>query len=121
MKNPENKAQLSTAFDEALHELGNKYYLIFQLKPDLLSMGIDMLLPKVTNQEMEALDTVLKTPGDKREGQVIANFDRMYQHIKDKAQELNIPLPLLFESDSINRTALIYFNTDKEVSASLCI
>ena len=87
----------------------------FQFKPILLSLGIDVLLPKVSNPEMEALDSVLKTPGDKREGQVLANYDRVYQHIRDKAMEYDIPLPPLFEKDSIDRTALTYFNTNKEV------
>ena len=66
---------------------------------------------------MEALDSVLKTPGDKREGQVIANYDRVYMHVREKALEHNIPLPILLEKDDIDRAALIHFNTDQEVCA----
>ena len=79
-------------------------------------MGIETLLAKVTNREMEVLDSVLKKPGDKREGQLLANYDRVYMYIKDLAMEHNIPLPPLFETDDIDRESLIYFNSNKEVS-----
>ena len=79
-------------------------------------MGIECLLPKVTNNEMEVLAPVLKKPGDKREGQLLANYDRVYMHIRDMAIEHNITLPPLFEADDIDRTCMIYFNTDEEVS-----
>ena len=79
-------------------------------------MGIETLLPKVTNAEMEELDSVLKKPGDKREGQVLANFDRVYMYMKDMAITNNIPLPDLFKKDDIDRTCMIYFNTNQEVS-----
>ena len=78
-------------------------------------MGIETLLPKVTNAEMEVLDSVLKRPGDKREGQLLANYDRVYMFMKDVAITHNIPLPPLFEKDDIDRTCMIYFNTNQEV------
>ena len=50
---------------------------MFQLKPVLLSMGADALLTKVTNQEMERYEGLLKKVGSKREGQLLANYDRL--------------------------------------------
>ena len=64
---------------------------------------------------MEDLAAVLKKPDDKRDGQLVAQYDRFYTAVKDRAVEFGIPLPALFEKDVIDRTALTYFNTDDEV------
>ena len=79
-------------------------------------MGLETLLPKVTNAEMEVLNSVLKKSGDKRECQLLANYDRVYMYLRDMAITYNIPLPDLFEKDGIDRTCMIYFNSNQEVS-----
>ena len=80
-------------------------------------MGIDALLPKVTELEMETYEAILKKPGDKREGQLLANFDRVYTILKEGALKYGFPLPLLFQHDNIPRTSLTYFNTNREVGS----
>jgi hypothetical protein len=95
----------------------NFYFLLFQYLPVVLSMGIDALLPKVTELEMETYESILKKPGDKREGQLLANYDRVFKMLKDCALKYEIPLPLLFQQDTIPRTSLTYFNTNREVGS----
>ena len=80
-------------------------------------MGIDALLPKVTELEMETYESILKKPGDKREGQLIANYDRVFSILKERALKYEFPLPLLFQQDTIPRTSLTYFNTNREVGS----
>ena len=98
-----------------LSNVVSRLIVCLQFLPDLLSLGVDTLLAKVTSLEMEDLAAVLKKPDDKRDGQVVAQYDRFYIAVKDRAVEFGIPLPPLFETDGIDRTALIYFNTDEEV------
>ena len=40
---------------------------------------------------------------------------RVYTIIKEGAMKYKIPLPALFEQDAIDRTTLVYFNTNEEV------
>ena len=59
----------------------------------------------------------MKKPGNKREGQPIANYDRFFKIVKEGAIKYDIPLPPVLEPDTIDRTALIYFNTNNEVGS----
>ena len=83
----------------------------------MLSYGVDTLLDIVTYEELESYENFLKKPGNKREGQIIANYDRFFKIVKDGAIKFGIPLPPVLEPDTIGRTALIYFNTNNEVGS----
>ena len=77
-------------------------------------------MEKVTNEEMEELAGVLKNPKDKRgEGQVQANYDRVFRKVQIAIEEHGLVKPVLFDCDGIDRKSLVYFNTNQEVSV-LC-
>ena len=80
-----------------------------------MSIGVATVLPKVTQDEMEELAGVLKKAGDKREGQILANYDRVYKTISAAITEYDLQKPVLFQSVEIDRTSAIYFNTNQEV------
>jgi hypothetical protein len=80
----------------------------------MLSLGVQTLLPKVTYEEMEELEGFLRKPGDRREGQLLANYDRVYKEIKIGIEEFALPLPRLFQMDYIDRTSATFFNTSTE-------
>ena len=65
---------------------------------------------------MEDLAEDLKKPGDKRDGQVLAIYDRVFQLIKRKIEEFDLKVPVLFQSEEVNRLALTYFNGNREVN-----
>ena len=71
-------------------------------------------------EEMEQLSVVLKKPKDKRgEGQILANYDRVFRMVDSKAEEYRIEKPpLLGNAEGVDRKALVYFNTNQEVNTS---
>ena len=81
-----------------------------------MSIGVANVLPKVTKDEMEELAGVLKKAGDKREGQILANYDRVFKTISAAIKEHDLQRPILFQSNEIDRTSAIYFNTNQEAS-----
>ena len=81
---------------------------------------MDTCVPAVTKEEMGDISHVLKIPGDKREGQVIASFDRVYRAIKGAIEEHGFRAPAAFSSDHIDRRSITYFNTNMEVSKGRC-
>ena len=83
-------------------------------------MGVATVLPRVTDDEMTDFDGLLKTPGDRREGQLVANYDRVYKTLEAAIEAHSLPKPIMFQSETINRTSLLYFNTDEEVKKGIC-
>ena len=47
--------------------------------PVILAWGVDTVLPVVKPAEIAEYTGILKKPGDKREAQVIKNYDRLVQ------------------------------------------
>ena len=72
-------------------------------------------LNKVTQSEIEEYCEVLKTRGDRREAQVIFDFDNLFLALKVMIGKYELENPLLFNTEGIDRMALVYFNTDQEV------
>ena len=83
--------------------------------PVLLSWGVETILPRVSSAEVAQLEGVLKMKGDRREGQIIKNYDRMTEKCQEASEKYKLKPPPLFETPGIDRTSLIYFNNDPEV------
>ena len=81
-----------------------------------MKLALETCVPAVTKEEMGDISHVLKIPGDKREGQVIASYDRFYKAIKGAAEEYGFPVPAAFQLDQIDRRSSTYFNTNMEVN-----
>ena len=94
----------------------SKYLFTFQYLPVLMYVAVEYCIPKVSEKEMEDLAEDLKKPGDKRDGQVLAIYDRVFQLIKRKIEEFDLKVPVLFQSEEVNRLALTYFNGNREVN-----
>ena len=77
---------------------------------------METCVPPVSKEELESVSHLLNKPGDKREGQVIASYDRIYSVMKEKIVEHGFRTPIVFESDEIDRRSSTYFNTNSEVT-----
>ena len=83
----------------------------------MMKMTVDLCIPKVTPEEMEYFAGDLKVPGDRREGQLLAVYDRVYIYLKSEMEKcVGLELPLLFRGNEVDRLALTYFNMDTEVN-----
>ena len=81
-----------------------------------MAIAVKCCIPKVTDQEMENFSEELKIPGERREGQLLANYDRLFIILREKIVQYDLDVPILFKNnDAINRLALTYFNTNREV------
>ena len=83
--------------------------------PVLFSLGVDCILPRCSDTELNDLEDVLKKPRDRREGQVIIGYDRLFTALKDICERLSLRTPPLLKSETIDRMSLTYFNTNREV------
>ena len=63
----------------------------------------------------EEMEDVLGTPGDKREAQLLYQYDNIVIALKEKITEYDLEAPPIFLGDGIDRTALIYFNKKEQV------
>ena len=52
----------------------------------MMKMTVDLCIPKVTPEEMEYFAGDLKVPGDRREGQLLAVYDRVYIYLKSEME-----------------------------------
>ena len=84
--------------------------------PVLFSLGVECILPRCSDTELADLEEVLKRPRDRREGQVISGYDRLFLALRNVCDRLSLKMPPLLRSETIDRTSLTYFNTDHEVS-----
>ena len=87
----------------------------FQFLPVLMKLALDTCVPPVTKVELELVSHVLNKPGDKREGQVIVSYDRIYSTLKEAGVQHGCRVPPVFQSDGIDRRSSTYFNTNSEV------
>ena len=78
--------------------------------PDLYGLGLKTMLDKITDEELEIFDGVLKTDGNPREAQQYLNYDRVHYTLDNAIDTYNFERPLLFQSPTIDRTALTFFN-----------
>ena len=85
----------------------------------MLSIGVDNNLKKASDDEIEEIRDVLKKPHIRRQGQVIVTYDRVYRALDKAFDDHSDQKPILFQSETIDRTSLIYFNTDQEVGLML--
>ena len=81
----------------------------------MMKLAIEICLPRASPAEMEDLAGDLKRPGDKRGGQTLAMYGRLYGYMKDAIEKYGLRKAILFESEGIDRRSLIAFNTDTEV------
>ena len=91
---------------------------LYEYLPVVLSWGVDAVLPKVTPTEVAGLDDVLLKKKDRREGQLIRNYDRMFRKCREAIIKYKLEAPPLFLCDVIDRTSMIYFNSNTEVFSS---
>ena len=86
--------------------------------PVLLGLGLDCLLEKITDDDLLAYEDVMKDPDDDRFAQVLLNYDRVHSALADAITEYTLDPPLLFQTQTIDRTALTYYN-GKQVKTPL--
>ena len=67
------------------------------------------------DEEVAALEGVLKRQKDRKEAQIIANYDRVYAIIDSAIEKYSLERPLLFQTETDRRTSLTFFNTNEEV------
>ena len=84
-----------------------------------MKLALEACVPPVTKAEMENISHTLKIPGDKREGQVIASYDRVYSALKEANQLYGFRVPAVFEEEHIDRRSSVYFNSNNEVRVVL--
>ena len=80
-----------------------------------MQIALQICLPRVTEVEMEDLAGHLKKAQDKREGQILAIFDRLFMFLKEEIAMYNLREPLVFLSEGIDRRCLTAFNSNEEV------
>ena len=83
---------------------------LHQHLPVILSLGLNCMLKRVTDEQCAAYDGILKQDGDDREGQVLLNYDRVHSALDDAITEFNLDRPALFQKSTIDRTALTFYN-----------
>ena len=83
--------------------------------PVILAIGETSVLPEVLDEEVAALEGVLKRQKDRKEAQIIANYDRVYAIIDSAIEKYSLERPLLFQTETERRTSLTFFNTNEEV------
>ena len=85
--------------------------------PILYSLGVAAILPVVppSYTMSDEMQEILVTRGDKREGQLLYQFDNVIKALKEKIVEYGLETPLALLGDGIDRTALIFFNKNQEV------
>jgi hypothetical protein len=107
LEHPDELELIDQMLDDAvkLHE-----YL-----PVLLSMGLDAFLPRITQVQLTDISDVLANPKDKRQGQIILQYDIIFKACQDAITRFSLDTPPRFSSGDIDRTALIYFNHPQEV------
>ena len=80
---------------------------LYSYLPVLLSMGIATLLARVPNDVVKELKDYLPKPNDRRAAQVLFCYDNVYNYCKDKIDSYELEEPPLFDSEGIDRTALL--------------
>ena len=98
-----NKLQLCQEMENLARELHT--YL-----PVLAALGLSTMLQKVTDEETEVYDGILRTDRDDREAQVILNYDRVHEALEEAIEEHGLVKPPLLEKIPIDRTALTFYN-----------
>ena len=86
--------------------------------PVLYRLAILAILPVVPRSyyESEELEDVLAKSGDKREGQLLFQYDNIYLTCKKMISKHGLDTPPLFLFDGIDRRALVELNKKIEVS-----
>lgn len=87
--------------------------------PVLCGLGLNTMLDKITDPQLESYDGILKKDGDDREGQFFCNYDRLHAALEHAIEEYDLEKPLLFQQVTIDREAITFFN-DREVRTKYC-
>ena len=96
-------------------EMENLARELYSYLPVLAGLGLSSMLKKVTDEETELYDGLLRTDRDDREAQVIRNFDRVHELLDEAIDEHGLVRPLHFRKIPIDRTSLTFYN-QREVS-----
>ena len=80
--------------------------------PALLGLRLNTMIDKITDEELEIYEGILKVDGDPREGQVLLNYDRVHGVLQDAIERYKLERPLLYQcsTTSIDRTTLTFYN-----------
>ena len=92
---------------------------LHKFKPILLGLGVSSVMTEINDEALNDLAGFLKKPNDSRQGQLLFNYDNFYKYIQKMLVKFNIDPPLLFLNQEIDRTALVYYNTNKKVNKHL--
>jgi len=102
LKHP-RKLKLCDDMEKAAREL--RSYL-----PVLLGIGVQCVIPKIVDEQLNAYDGLTKVEDDEREGQILVNYDRVWTAIDIAIDEYKLPKPELFKKGYLDRTALTHYN-----------
>ena len=95
---------------ELCQEMENLARELYSYLPVILGLGLNTMLKRITDSEMEAFDGVLKKDGDDREGQIFLNYDRLHSALDDAITMYGLERPLLFQTGGIDRNTLTFYN-----------
>ena len=106
---------------ELIEEMFENAKKLFEYLPVLYSLGVAAILPLVppSYTMSEEMEDVLRVPGDKREAQLLYQYDNIFLTCKRMISQHNLAAPPLFLSDGIDRTALVFLNKKQQVSPIL--
>ena len=68
------------------------------------------------SQELAEIEEILEQLKDKRVAQRFVTYDRIFLALQTAAKEFGFPLPKVFQSEFVDRTAITYFITNEEVT-----
>ena len=86
---------------------------LHKFKPVLLSLGLNGMLPVVTDEQLAEYEGLLKVAGDEREAQVVLNYDRIYEFIREAIYKHELDPPPLFQKGHIDRLSLTFYKTSQ--------
>ena len=83
--------------------------LYFNL-PTIISIGLNCMLQRVTDDQTVIYDGMLRTDRDERQAQGFLNYDRVHTALDEAIEEYGLEKPKLFNKIPIDRTSLTYYN-----------
>ena len=98
---------------ELTNEMESAARKLYKYKPVLLSLGLNGMLPVVTDEQLADYEGLLKVDGDEREAQVVLNYDRIYEFIREAIAKHKLDPPALFLKGHIDRLSLTFYKTSQ--------
>ena len=99
-----------------IESLGRELY---KYLPVLCGLGLATMLNKVTDEQLEVYQGLLRVDGDPRDGQFFLNFDNLHFELKEAIEKYNLEEPLLYKAYPIERSTLTIYNGSEVTITSI--